>query len=87
VELPRRDPEGSLEVHSLSTRLLSADNLSTALDDVLENAIMTTGASFGNIQLYNPQIGALEIVVQRGFRQNFLLNTLGKKQGLLVGRR
>ena len=29
-------------------------------------------ADFGNIQLYNPQAGALEIVAQRGFRQDFL---------------
>src|SRR5262245_34606857 len=59
-------------LHALSARLLSADNLHTALDDVLENAIVTSGADFGNIQLYNPQAGALEIVAQRGFRQDFL---------------
>jgi PAS domain S-box-containing protein len=64
--------EGMTRLHAVSTRLLSADNISTALDDVLENAIRTSGADFGNIQLYNPQIGALEIVVQRGFHQDFL---------------
>ena len=58
-------------LHALSTRLLSAD-LRTALDDVLENAIVTSGADFGNIQLYNPQAGALEIVAHRGFRPDFL---------------
>src|SRR5262249_39862613 len=41
-------------------------------DDVLENAIVTSGADFGNIQLYNPQAGALEIVAHRGFRPDFL---------------
>jgi PAS domain S-box-containing protein len=60
------------QLHSLSTRLLPADNLKTALDDVLENAIVTSGADFGNIQLYNPHLGALEIVAQRGFQQDFL---------------
>src|SRR5262249_44858897 len=64
--------EAMTRLHALSTRLLTADNLHTALDDVLENAIVTSGADFGNIQLYNPQIGALEIVAQRGFRQDFL---------------
>jgi PAS domain S-box-containing protein len=59
-------------LHALSTRLLSADNLTAALDDVLENAIVTCGADFGNIQLYNPQVGALEIVAHRGFRKDFL---------------
>jgi PAS domain S-box-containing protein len=59
-------------LHALSSRLLAADNLITALDDVLENAIVTSGADFGNIQLHNAQIGALEIVVHRGFRQDFL---------------
>jgi PAS domain S-box-containing protein len=64
--------EGTTRLHALSTRLLSADNLETALDDVLENAIATSAADLGNIQLCNPQIGALEMVVQRGFRQEFL---------------
>src|SRR5262245_17250571 len=64
--------EAITRLHALSTRLLSADNLHTALDDVLENAIVTSGADFGNIQLYDPQAGALEIVAQRGFRQDFL---------------
>ncbi len=64
--------EATTRLHALSTRLLAADNLTTALQDVLENAIVTVGADFGNIQLYNAQIGALEIVVQKGFRQDFL---------------
>jgi PAS domain S-box-containing protein len=64
--------EAMTRLHALSTRLLSANDLNTALDDVLENAIVTSGADFGNIQLYNAQIGALEIVAQRGFQQDFL---------------
>src|SRR6516162_5772579 len=64
--------EAMTRLHALSTRLLSADDLKTALDDVLENAIVTCGADLGNIQLYNPRIGALEIVAQRAFRQDFL---------------
>jgi PAS domain S-box-containing protein len=64
--------EAITRLHALSIRLLAADNLTTALQDVLENAIVTVGADFGNIQLYNAKIEALEIVAQRGFRQDFL---------------
>jgi len=41
-------------LHALSTRLLRADNLTSALNDLLENAILTSGADFGNIQLFIP---------------------------------
>jgi signal transduction histidine kinase len=64
--------EAMTRLHALSTRLLRAESLSSALNDVLENAILTVRADFGNIQLFNPQLGALEIVAQRGFRQDFL---------------
>ena len=59
-------------LHALSTRLLSADDLTTALEDVLENAVAMCGADFGDIQLYNPERQVLEIVVQRGFHNDFL---------------
>jgi PAS domain S-box-containing protein len=59
-------------LHALSTRLLATDDLNAGLADVLENAIQTVAADLGNIQLYNPQTRALEIVAQRGFRQDFL---------------
>jgi PAS domain S-box-containing protein len=64
--------EATTRLHALSARLLSADDLTTALQDVLENAIVTVGADFGNIQLYKAQTEALEIVVHQGFRQGFL---------------
>lgn len=63
-------------LHALSSRLLSTDDLSTALDDVLESAIATCGADFGDIQLLNPQTGTLEIAAQRGSRRDFV-NPLG----------
>jgi PAS domain S-box-containing protein len=62
--------EAMTRLHSLSTRLVSSRDL-TALKDVLENAVVTCAADFGNIQLYNPQTRGLEIVAQRGFRQDF----------------
>jgi PAS domain S-box-containing protein len=67
-----RDLEAMTRLHDLSTRLLNADSLNAALDDVLENAITACGASFGNVQLLNMQTAALEIVAQRGFHQDFL---------------
>jgi PAS domain S-box-containing protein len=59
-------------LHSLSSRIMTAANVTTALDDVLENAILTVGADFGNLQLFDPQTSALEIVAHRGFKQDFL---------------
>jgi PAS domain S-box-containing protein len=68
----RGELEAMSRLHALSTRLLHTTELSLALDDVLENAILTIGADFGNIQLFNPLAGALEIAAQRGFKQDFL---------------
>jgi signal transduction histidine kinase len=59
-------------LHALSTRLLAANDVPTALDDLLENAILTSRADLGHVQLYNPETKALEIVAQRSFRQDFL---------------
>src|SRR5262249_25624432 len=64
--------EAMSRLHALSTRLPAAIDLHLALDDVLANAIVTCGADFGNIQLYNPQLKALEIVAHRGYQQGFL---------------
>jgi PAS domain S-box-containing protein len=64
--------EAMTRLNVVSTRLLAAADLPSALDDLLENAILASGAAFGNIQLYNPQVGGLEIVAQRGFQRAFL---------------
>jgi PAS domain S-box-containing protein len=64
--------EAMTRLHALSTRLMACSDLRSALEDVLDGAIHTTHADFGNIQLYNPESRALEIVVHRGFRQDFL---------------
>ncbi len=66
------DLEAMTRLYDLGTRLLACDNLPAALDDVLEGAIRASRADFGNVQLYNPQSAALEIVAQRGFRPDFL---------------
>jgi PAS domain S-box-containing protein len=59
-------------LHALSTRLVAATDLPSALADVLEEAVRTTGADFGNVQLLNPDSRALEIVAQCGFGAEFL---------------
>ncbi len=64
--------EATTRLHALSTRLLASADLGTALDDVLQEAIRVSRADFGNVQLYNPQSEALEIVAQRGFDRDFL---------------
>ncbi|HJU62866.1 MAG TPA: PAS domain S-box protein [Candidatus Binatia bacterium] len=60
------------DLHSLTTQLLGARDMATALYQVLDASIAMHRADFGNIQVYNPAIGALEIVAQRGFKQDFL---------------
>ena len=59
-------------LHELSNRLLATRDLRSALDEVLDAAILLLDADYGSIQLYNPHKKGLEIVVQRGFPQAFL---------------
>lgn len=59
-------------LHELSTRLLTSRDLQPLLEEVLDATIALLHADFGNIQLYNSQTKALEIVAQRGFRQDFI---------------
>jgi PAS domain S-box-containing protein len=66
------DLRAMTRLYDLGTRLLTCESLYAGLDDVLEGAIEASGADFGNVQLYNPRIAALEIVAQRGFHQEFL---------------
>jgi PAS domain S-box-containing protein len=80
--------EAISRLHALSTQLMAVVDVPTALDDLLENAIVTSGAQFGNIQLFNPLNRALEIVAHRGFRQDFLdyLSTVRADDGLACDR-
>ncbi|MEA3208490.1 MAG: hypothetical protein QOE70_1547 [Chthoniobacter sp.] len=59
-------------LYQLSTRLLANTELRPLLEEVLNATITLQNADFGNLQLYNPKTRALEIVAQRGFRQDFL---------------
>jgi PAS domain S-box-containing protein len=59
-------------LHELSTHLLAIKDFQSLLEEVLDATIALQSADFGNIQLYNPERRALEIVAQRGFQQDFL---------------
>lgn len=48
------------------------DDVSARLTEVLQWAIAATRADMGNVQLYNPHTGALQIQAQLGFDQRFL---------------
>ncbi len=59
-------------LHDLVSRLLRCTDLRTALNEVLVATIEITGADMGNVQMFSAQREALEIVAQRGFKQDFL---------------
>ena len=59
-------------LHELSTALLGQTELKPLLEEVLNATVALQNADMGCVQLYNPITQALEIVVQRGFRQDFL---------------
>ncbi|BCA54507.1 hypothetical protein W02_16470 [Nitrospira sp. KM1] len=59
-------------LHEFSTRLVTTTALQPLLQEVLTATMSLQDAHFGNVQLYNPQSRALEIVAQHGFQQDFL---------------
>ena len=59
-------------LHELSTALLGQTELKPLLEEVLNATVALQNADMGCVQLYNPITQTLEIVVQRGFRQDFL---------------
>lgn len=59
-------------LHELSTRLLNASDLPSALKEILEAAIVLCGADMGTIQLYDPAREILTIAAHHGFEQDFL---------------
>ena len=59
-------------LHEFSTRLLTSTELQPLLEEILTAIMSIQEADFGLIQSYNPETGALDIVVQRGFQQDYL---------------
>lgn len=64
--------EATQQLHALSVRLFITNELNFALSDILEKAMVAVGADYGNIQLLDRHTMSLQIVVQRGFQQDFL---------------
>lgn len=64
--------EVAKRLHLLVARLVTSTELHPLLDEVLDATIELQHADFGNVQLYRPETKTLEIVVQRGFDQEFL---------------
>src|SRR6267142_95905 len=75
-------------LHELSTRLLASTELQPLLEEILNATIALQNADFGNVQLYNPDTNALEIVAHRGFRQDFLdyLSVVNEDSAAACGR-
>src|SRR6266850_2261123 len=75
-DIDNRDQTAELKamtrLHELSTRLLGTTELQPMLEEVLDATMALLDADLGNVQLYNSKTKALEIVAQRGFRQDFL---------------
>jgi PAS domain S-box-containing protein len=59
-------------LHELVNRLLSCDDLQTALEEVLDAALALMEAEQGNVRLLDPVPRELRIVAQRGFGPGFL---------------
>jgi PAS domain S-box-containing protein len=59
-------------LHNITSRLLATTGLRSVLQEVLSESMAQQNADFGNVQLINPQTGYLEIVAQKGFREEFL---------------
>jgi PAS domain S-box-containing protein len=59
-------------LHELVNRLLSCDDLQTALEEVLDAALALMEAELGNVRLLDPVPRELRIVAHRGFGPGFL---------------
>src|SRR5438067_7631419 len=61
-----------IRLHELSTRLLGEASLERLLADALRASMELLGSDMGSVQLYDEQTGALRIVAQAGFGEDFL---------------
>ena len=59
-------------LHEFTARLLVTPELPSVLRDVLNESMELQHADFGNVQLFSPVTRSLEIVAQKGFRDDFL---------------
>ncbi len=66
------DLAGMRRLNEISARLVHQGDLEALLEEILDAAIEVTRADFGNVQMLDGASGALRIVAQRGFPQEFL---------------
>ena len=59
-------------LHELSTRLVMKTEFQPLLEEVLTATVALQNADFGCVQLYNTVTRSLQIVVQQGFKPDFL---------------
>lgn len=59
-------------LQEVSTRLVHGGDAEPPLLEIVDAAMAITGADMGNIQLLDPELGALRIVASRGFDRPFL---------------
>jgi len=76
LRLSERRLEGEVgalaQLHELSGRLWRKSEVREGLEDMLDAAIALLGADMGNVQMLDPHKKVLEIIAQRGFREDFL---------------
>ena len=59
-------------LHELVLRLLRCADLPAAMHEVLDATITLVGADMGNVQLFDPENGRLEMVAHRGLKHELL---------------
>ncbi len=75
-------------LHELVNRLLSCDDLQTALEEVLDAALALMEAELGNVRLLDPATHQLRIAAQRGFGAEYLqhFSSVGANSGEVCAR-
>lgn len=66
------EPEAMRRMHQVTRKLRDASSVSRLLPGILDGAMALTGADFGNVQMFDPVTGALEIAAHSGFSAEFL---------------
>jgi len=66
------EPDVAEQLRAHARALSNAQTREGVLEQALAGAMSITGADFGNVQVRNPETGALEIVCQEGFSAEFL---------------
>ena len=61
-----------VRLHQFSTSLIAADDPTTVLEHMLDAAIDVQSADFGNVELFDAELGGLVTMAQRNFQPSFL---------------